>query len=279
MAKKKIDIKKSLVSEMELITPILAEQYLETNQNNRKVNKRLVAEYAKQIRDGEWLQNGESIKFSEDGVLLDGQHRLQAIILSETPCEVLVIRGLSKESSKTIDTGKRRNRSDVLYMAGFQNVTALAGALRIVGIFEETRNRNIYPGIFQGRRMTNTRILELANTKKGMQVAVDSLYGEYSYVNRILGPSAGAALFYVLSKKDKELAAEFFSALATGINLGQDSVMRSCREKLIKNLTDARKLAPGDRMVLVIRTWNFLRQGIRDKKLIVLPNSPVPEIL
>lgn len=279
MAKKKIDIKKTLISEVELITPLLAEQYFETNQNNRKLNKRLVAEYAQQIKSGEWLQNGESIKFSEEGKLLDGQHRLQAIILSETPCEVLVIRGLKPESFKTIDTGKRRNRSDVLYMAGYQNVNALAGALRIVGIFEETRNRNIYPGIFKGRRMTNTRILELASTKKGMQTAVDSLYGEYSYVNRLLGPSASAALFYVLSKKDKKLAKEFFSALATGINLSEDSVMRSCRERLIKNLTDARKFDLGDRIVLVIRTWNFLRQGIRDKKLIALPNSPVPEIL
>lgn len=279
MAKKKIDIKKTLISEIELITPLIAEQYLETNQNNRKLNKKMVAEYAQQIKSGEWLQNGESIKFSEEGKLLDGQHRLQAIILSETPCEVLVIRGLKKESFKTIDTGKRRSRSDVLYMAGYQNVNTLAGALRLVGIFEETRNRNIYPGIFKGRRMTNTRILELASTKKGMQTAVDALYGEYNYVNRLLGPSAGAALFYVLSKKDKELAAEFFSALATGINLSEDSVMRSCREKLIKNLTDARKFDLGDRIVLTIRTWNFLRQGIRDKKLIVLPNSPVPEIL
>lgn len=278
MAKNKIDIKKNL-PEIELITPAIAEKYLETNTNNRRIHKRTVLEYARDMKAGEWIPSPAMIAFSDTGKLLDGQHRLHAIIEANMPIECYVIRGIPDSSFKVIDNGKKRNKSDTLFIAGYQNVTALAGALRIVGIFEETKNRNIYPGIFKAARVTNARILELAQSKKGMDAAVTALYGEYVYVNRLIGPSAAAALFYVLSKKDKELAKEFFSALATGINLSEDSVMRSCREKLIKNLTDARKLEPGDRIVLVIRTWNFLRQGIRDKKLIVLPNSPVPEIL
>ena len=70
---------------VETITPKLAEKWMEANKNNRPLRRSLVGRYAGAIRRGQWELNGESIKFDEDGVLFDGQHRLAAVVEANKP--------------------------------------------------------------------------------------------------------------------------------------------------------------------------------------------------
>ena len=60
------------------ITPELAHEWLGFNTHNRNIRQRIVTAYAADMTGGDWQWNGESIKFAEDGTLLDGQHRLAA---------------------------------------------------------------------------------------------------------------------------------------------------------------------------------------------------------
>ena len=57
----------------ERITPKQAEKYLEENiENNRPILDRHVAVLARDMKAGNWVQNGETIKFNGTGALLDG---------------------------------------------------------------------------------------------------------------------------------------------------------------------------------------------------------------
>lgn len=77
----------------EIITPSVAKAYLEKNiANYRRIDKYRVACYAKEMANGTWQNNGEAIKFGKDGQLLDGQHRLTAIIRSGACVGMYVIR-------------------------------------------------------------------------------------------------------------------------------------------------------------------------------------------
>jgi hypothetical protein len=63
-----------------LITPELAEKFLEKNSNNyRKLSEKVVKAYQIDMETGNWKFNGDSIKFNKSGQLVDGQHRLTAI--------------------------------------------------------------------------------------------------------------------------------------------------------------------------------------------------------
>ena len=99
---------------VETITPGEARQILEGNENNRRLNMATVDYYRRQIENGVWQINGESIKLDDRGYLLDGQHRLLAIVKANKPVTTLVVRGLSSEAFKTIDAGKSRSMSDYL---------------------------------------------------------------------------------------------------------------------------------------------------------------------
>ena len=58
----------------ERITPEMAKEYLGMNTDNyRKLNNGRVLTYSADMKNGKWQMNGESIKFSENGALMDGQ--------------------------------------------------------------------------------------------------------------------------------------------------------------------------------------------------------------
>lgn len=61
------------------ISPKLAEEWLQRNTSNRPLDNRLINRLINSLENKEWILNGETITFSNDGVLLQGQHRLHAI--------------------------------------------------------------------------------------------------------------------------------------------------------------------------------------------------------
>ena len=100
-------------AKVETITPEIAKTMLGENVNNRRISRDNVNLFAREIRNGEWRFNGEAIKFGKDGRLLDGQHRLLAVIAADKPLTTLVIRGLEDETQQTMDSGKTRTLGDV----------------------------------------------------------------------------------------------------------------------------------------------------------------------
>lgn len=100
----------TLHSQVTFITPQLASQYLMSNTRNRSISKASVSAYAHDMINGRWLLNGDAIRFAQDGTLLDGQHRLQAIIEANVGVSMLVIHNLPAETFATIDAGASGRR-------------------------------------------------------------------------------------------------------------------------------------------------------------------------
>jgi hypothetical protein len=98
----------------ELITPSRAKELLEANINNRRVKDEVVNRYAQDILAGRWKEDtGEVIKISKSGIVLDGQHRLYAIIKANTPIFLHIVYGIDDSVSDVLDTGSVRSASDV----------------------------------------------------------------------------------------------------------------------------------------------------------------------
>jgi len=97
------------------ITPAMAADWLEnTNFNNRRIIKAHVQRLARDMANGEWVLSHQGIAFDCDGVLLDGQHRLRAVVISETPVEMHVWRNVTPDALMAIDSGKIRSLFDIL---------------------------------------------------------------------------------------------------------------------------------------------------------------------
>jgi hypothetical protein len=118
-------------STIKTITPANAESLLKKNKNNRTVRPRRVDQYAKQIVSGQWQVTGEAIKIALDGSLLDGQHRLLAVIKAGIPTEFLVVEGLDPNVFKVLDSGLMRSAGDALSSVGFTSSKETASIARL----------------------------------------------------------------------------------------------------------------------------------------------------
>lgn len=97
----------------EVIGKEKAEEYIKANINNyRSIRKRKVDIYAAEMAAGKWQANGEPIVFDENGKLINGQHRLLAIIKSGVAVTILVVRGISQKVD-IFDMGFNRTLTDI----------------------------------------------------------------------------------------------------------------------------------------------------------------------
>lgn len=122
------------------ITPEMAETWLLCNSKNRPLSERRSEQLARTMSRGEWELNGDAVRFAETGVLIDGQHRLRAIVRSGVSIESLVVTGLSESTFDVIDQGKARSPSEVLSMRGEVNTVALASSVRMLHLWRTTGN-------------------------------------------------------------------------------------------------------------------------------------------
>lgn len=98
--------------DVELITPEKAANYLQRNTNNRPLRKSLVALLAREMQLGRWKLTHQGIAFNCNGTLLDGQHRLAAVVESGTAVRMLVTHGVATEDQLVMDDHAKRSLGD-----------------------------------------------------------------------------------------------------------------------------------------------------------------------
>lgn len=113
-------------AETVIVDPETALRWLEFNTGNRRLSMDNVDRLASDIKAGRWQFNGETIKFDREGRLIDGQHRLAAIVRAGVPLRLLVVRNLPPESQLTIDIGTQRRVSQQLRIIGMLNANEVA---------------------------------------------------------------------------------------------------------------------------------------------------------
>ncbi len=101
------------------LTPKLASELLDMNTHNRPVRDGYVELLANEILEGRWRDyTGDTIRISKTKIVLDGQHRMKAVILANKPIKTHIIYGVDPNAMDVIDTGMRRQPADVLHLGG-----------------------------------------------------------------------------------------------------------------------------------------------------------------
>lgn len=101
----------------ETITPEMAAEYLKHNTDNRSLRTGHIEYLANAMKRGEWVLSHQGIAFNEHGVLVDGQHRLHAVIKSGVTIDMVVSRGVGGDVYKVTDGHARRSYGDILHMS------------------------------------------------------------------------------------------------------------------------------------------------------------------
>jgi len=86
--------------------------------------------YARDMRNGHWLFTGDAIRFTNKPELIDGQHRMKALIEAEATLQMVCVFGLEPNAKHALDMGRKRSAGDVLALKGYSQSPRLAGAAR-----------------------------------------------------------------------------------------------------------------------------------------------------
>lgn len=244
---------------------------LASNDHNRNLRMPRVRELSGAMQRGEWELNGETIKLADNGTLLDGQHRLEAVVHSGVAIQSLVVRGLPMDAQDTIDTGRRRRLADVLSMEGNKDAHALAAALNVLHRYR-TRQRIDHA---RGTAPTPQQALDLLETCPQLR---DSVVVARRVTRAIGGPiGVFAALHHECAAVDRPAATSFFDRLEDSVKLSRSDPVLHLRNYVVRPRKD-RHFAhhPYTIAALTILAFNFRRQGCGVVKLAFDPQEGFP---
>lgn len=249
---------------VELITPDKAQNYLGQNTHNRHLRQSAVNAYARDMAAGVWQWNGDGIKIATDGTLLDGQHRLAAIVQSGVSLFLPVTSGLPVAAQETMDTGIHRTFADALSLRGHANATALGSVCRTVLTWE--RGVRHFGGGGRNRRFTSH---ELSGVLDRYPWIVDGM----GTVNRLrragLPASAGGLAYWLFTPIDAGDAAHFFERLISDEHHVSGDPITELRRVLMASTPGGGARRGNLTMIiaLTIKAWNRYRRGEQVKLL------------
>mgnify|MGYP003420004548 FL=1 len=235
---------------IEDLGPLAAHSMLAMNTGNRPRSQHNLDKLAREMSEGRWRLNGDAIRISASGRLLDGQHRLYAIIKSGCTVKCMVVRGLDDGVFDTIDTNKIRSPGDVLAISGESHARNIVAALRLVEKYKSGK-------MLQEVELSNTEVLPLLSKYPAIRDSVRKVTGAW----KLTKPSVLSACHYLFSEIDAEDAESFFSQLESGEGLKKGSAILSLRERLLENAISKGRLSQRYLMALFVKSWNAYRTG------------------
>jgi hypothetical protein len=256
---------KTMKTEVIRITPDMAKAWIKKNHNRqRNISPGHVQHLAQQMTAGQWQLNGEPIILDQDSNLLDGQHRLSAIIQSGIPCEMLVVFGIPSESFPTIDAGKTRSASNVLAIHGAKNYTLIASTLYGVWNYRRALAANGGKGGSLNSHLRPSRrdvLEEYEANSESYQHAAHLAMKCKGLVGT--GPTSIVAAVAILDgQQSLELVNYFFELTGTGVNISINSPVYRLRERFIKNKGSMSKLSSNHLVLLTAKAWNLFARDI-----------------
>jgi len=242
--------------EIERIGPEKAAKYLEKNENrtlSQKGLKRLVVE----MENGTWKQNGDPIRFS-NGALVDGQHRLTAIISADYTGNFVVIRDIEKEALPTIDVGRRRSAADAVYMSNHKSMgPRMCNYLAKAASWEI---KYLQKSLFMSSLATNEEILKKIEEEPELIECVEYMHKFPSKQRPVANLGLSSFLFFHFRQSNVGRAISFFDGLYSGANLSVGSPVLIVRNIFIedKNRTGKKTwgLQGGMKATMLIVAWN-----------------------
>lgn len=257
--------------DVEQIGPKEAQAWLDPaiNRGNRNIVRDHVESIARDIKEGRWMLNVQPICFASDGRLLNGQHRLQAVLEADAPIEVLVMRGVPEAAFSTYDLQARRSPDigDLLPAgtrgaAHFGDVTLLNAAATIMW------REEVAPTIRaarQGERRKNLR--PTASEIRDLIIANPGLLEQRGWARRVpllMRTSWAMWLSYKILRDDPTLGPVFLERLESGADLPAGHLILKLRRKLMAYRE--KKATPVQTRDAVLAAWNEFRKapGLRN---------------
>ncbi|MFD7385505.1 ParB N-terminal domain-containing protein [Streptomyces anulatus] len=244
-----------VTTEIIWVTPEIAAHFLSKDSLNRRLNTERVTALADAIRRKEWKLTHQGIALDETGGLLDGQHRLHAIVEAGIPVQMFVFHGLPREVFPFLDTGKQRTGADTLLSTGAKHRPLLSSTIRHVTLFNTMPNE---PWRGSRAHVSNGRILSAYNVDRDRYTEAVAVSRELS-AHLFASSTAVAASYFVTTEAAPAANLDdWISGLKSGASLEEGDARLALREvpRDTQKRGSRRRMTMQDQMAIYIKAWN-----------------------
>ena len=235
------------------------------------------------MTNGQWTISGQTISISDKNTLLDGQHRLAALVKSGKEITFNIAYNVPFQSFVNYDSVRSRGLCDVFAIENILNYKSISAiiskynALSLGHIsYLGFGSYNKSGGVKKKIKFTNIEALDLYNSKKELfqeiHHASDRCYGRIK-----LFPSSqiGAFMYYLIvdKKHNKEKVFSFFTQLFFNENVENKSIY-NLREKLINGSIGQFVMVSKLKYIYLVKCWNAFVVG-KEIKIYTFNDSDV----
>lgn len=261
---------------IQMITPEDAAVLLKTNVNNRKLSRRRVDMYANDIKRGMWKLTGDTIKLAKNPKtgevrLIDGQHRLHAIVAANIPIQTVVATGLQEDAFSVIDRGKTRTYNDVLNMSNIKNSNTVASMVRPIIVIQAGMNP-FGAGI---ELVTPEDVVQFS--KDNDEIVQWAANRSFKMREHLSGSGTAWAMFmYLLADKHGIKVAETFTdSVLSGVGFREGDPRAALRNWIVRNFAKFKGTSRGayDMCAMMIRGYNNTVDGAKVAQMRLTDNT------
>lgn len=251
---------KTIEFEKQLITPSFAKKLLEQNVNNRRISQPILLRYVSDMVNGKWKEDtGELIKISKTGRVLDGQHRLQAVIKANCSIFFHIAYNINDEVFDVLDSGKLRNATDCFKISDIKHENIIPSTIAHFKLLQDGKRK----GQQANFKLTNAELLKTYYDDEQFWQEVARLsVNWYKAFAKVLPPSWIGGFYAHFYKLNSEKADEFMNQLCTGMDISNITI-NLLRTKLMQDRMSLRKMHQNMKMALIIKTWNHFINNIQ----------------
>jgi hypothetical protein len=281
---------------IENITPEIAKRYLLTNADHqRKPTMTHQLHLRQQMERGQWMMTGEPIIFDSNGRLVDGQHRLRALIDAKANIEFVVIRGVSPDSFMAMNRGKPRSNGNILEIHGVTNARNIAACVSGVLNYRRALQANDGKGgsLNSYIRASSCEIVKEYDSHKeeyhqSVNVAMRTAKlicqsdGDKLPSRRLISCSVSStvsALAMIDAKRSFDEVDYFWKSFQSGSKLDDGDPIFTFRNRMILNGFSKSKLSSSLITMMAIKAWNAYIGNKSMKILRVSESEPVIPVL
>lgn len=268
-----------MYSKVTSVTPKQAVEWLDTkNAHNRPISQQTVERYTQEIKAGRWINNGQAIIFGKSGNLLNGQHRLKAVVAANKSIETLIVWGVEDKAFDTIDDGNKRSLGDVFAVSGEVNPKLLATGVRFLWLYAtgQIERRDLHRGTIATKPIFEDTLKKHGGLRKSTKF--------YTLLKArpggLLIPAGMAiGLHYLFSLVDERKADNFFDILQSGVGLQEGHPLLMLRARLIAGQRESSsKLTNPAIYFYTVTTWNAFAADEPLRRLAFVQDTAPPEI-
>ncbi len=266
-------------SRVQTITPARAAEYLARNTANRPLARRTVREFAEAMRRGEWRVTHQGIAFDTEGALVDGQHRLAAVVEADLPVEMTVFTEVPVGAFDVLDTGRRRNAADVLAIEGEKSAVMLAAMVRTVWLYEHRPELTWSGG---DAAVSNHQIVTTLEQHPKLRDYV-TVGEQIAAATGMIKSAAGAASYLVSQATGRRDLSPWFDGIIEGTGLAKGDPRLLFRRVMFSHTRKQagqvlRRRETREHVTLYLKAFNAWATGTTLTQLRYTPREPVPPV-